>query len=512
VAGLVPSAAHADGIQHFEAPPTPTGVLVTPDAVVLPHLVPAGWLVIDWAHDPLVLRHANGTLAQKIVEHAVTAQVGVALGLFDRLELGLVIPAVVLVGPNVDGRGLATLAPGDIRVDGRLQLTSGNEGFQAALRLSSNLAPLAQLVPDARGLAGQSLPDGTLAAVLGWHGTDWKLLGELGANFRAPTPVATLTVGSEFVGSLGLEWAFVPHAVALDVDVHGRVAPTFLGSSRTQTPIEGDLALKGFVGPLVVVAGVGTGIVPGYGSPDVRVFVGVGIVPITGDRDGDGIPDDVDKCPDQPEDKDGFEDEDGCPDPDNDHDGIPDDKDACPNVAEDKDGWQDDDGCPDYDNDGDGIPDDKDACPNDPETVNGFEDEDGCPDDPKKGLVVVKRDSIELYDKIYFAVDSDRILQKSFELLDNVARVIHDHAEIPVISIEGHTDSDGGDDYNLDLSDRRSKSVRQYLVDKGIEPGRLRAQGFGESKPIADNSTDAGKAKNRRVEFRIVRPSTGDVK
>src|SRR5262249_25783383 len=95
------------------------------------------------------------------------------------------------------------------------------------------------------------------------------------------------------------------------------------------------------------------------------------------DTDGDGINDDVDKCPQEPEDKDGFQDDDGCPDSDNDSDGIPDAADKCPNEPEDKDGFQDDDGCPDPDNDGDGVPDAQDKCPDQPETKNGFQDEDG---------------------------------------------------------------------------------------------------------------------------------------
>ncbi len=103
------------------------------------------------------------------------------------------------------------------------------------------------------------------------------------------------------------------------------------------------------------------------------------------DNDGDGIVDTADRCPNQAEDKDGFQDEDGCPDPDNDGDGIPDTKDKCPNEPEDKDGFQDEDGCPDPDNDGDGIPDVKDKCPNEPEDKDGFQDEDGCPDPDNDG-------------------------------------------------------------------------------------------------------------------------------
>ena len=101
--------------------------------------------------------------------------------------------------------------------------------------------------------------------------------------------------------------------------------------------------------------------------------------PLVKDTDRDDIPDNVDKCPNEPEDKDGFQDDDGCPDPDNDNDGIVDAKDKCPLEAEDKDGFQDDDGCPDPDNDHDGIPDVDDACPNDPEDGKGKRPYDGCP-------------------------------------------------------------------------------------------------------------------------------------
>ena len=100
----------------------------------------------------------------------------------------------------------------------------------------------------------------------------------------------------------------------------------------------------------------------------------------TSDSDGDGIEDSKDKCPNEPEDFDGFQDDDGCPDPDNDHDGILDVNDKCPNVAEDIDGFEDADGCPDPDNDNDGILDVNDKCPNVAEDLDGFQDDDGCPD------------------------------------------------------------------------------------------------------------------------------------
>jgi outer membrane protein OmpA-like peptidoglycan-associated protein len=220
------------------------------------------------------------------------------------------------------------------------------------------------------------------------------------------------------------------------------------------------------------------------------------------DRDGDGIPDEIDKCPDEPEDFDGFEDEDGCPDPDNDHDGIPDKLDLCPNDPEDFDGFEDEDGCPDPDNDHDRIPDKLDKCPNEPETYNGFEDEDGCPD---KGLVIVQRGKLEILDKIYFETDKDVIKEQSFPLLDAIAATIKGHPEIALIEIQGHADERGDDEHNLDLTDRRAHSVMRAVEDRGVELGRLKARGYGETKPICTQHNEECWSKNRRVEFIILK-------
>ena len=145
-------------------------------------------------------------------------------------------------------------------------------------------------------------------------------------------------------------------------------------------------------------AGVGlTGVGPlnNVGAPDFRIFASFVFEPTVGDRDGDGIKDDVDKCPDQPEDFDDFEDRDGCPDPDNDQDGILDIDDRCPNTPENYNGLEDNDGCPEKaeeDRDGDGIPDSVDKCPDVPEDKDGFEDKDGCPDSDNDGDGVPDRD------------------------------------------------------------------------------------------------------------------------
>ena len=256
----------------------------------------------------------------------------------------------------------------------------------------------------------------------------------------------------------------------------------------------------------------------GYSGPDFEIlgslFINFGEIdkvhiystvirqPKNGDRDGDGIPDNIDKCPDQPEDKDGFQDEDGCPDLDNDGDGIPDALDKCPNEPEDKDGFQDEDGCPDPDNDGDGIPDTLDKCPNEPETFNNYQDADGCPDEVPAAV----KKFTGVIEGINFRTGSADILPGSFVLLDRAVKVLQDYPEVN-LEISGHTDSRGKADYNRDLSQRRADSVKTYFVQRGIASARLQAIGYGLTRPIADNKTQSGRATNRRTEFRLINPS-----
>ena len=247
-----------------------------------------------------------------------------------------------------------------------------------------------------------------------------------------------------------------------------------------------------------------------------------------GDLDGDGVPDNVDQCPRVPEDKDGFQDDDGCPDDDNDGDGIPDKADKCPNEPEDRDGFQDEDGCPEPDNDNDNIADKLDKCPLEPEDKDGFEDDDGCPDPdndkdgildaadkcpnesgappdgcPKKyNLVVVTQNKIELKQTVFFETGRANIRTISHPLLNEVAQALRDNPAIKV-EVQGHTDSQGSDAINLKLSQQRAQAVQVYLIKRGISSDRLAPKGYGESVPIADNRTAAGRSQNRRVEFVI---------
>ena len=216
------------------------------------------------------------------------------------------------------------------------------------------------------------------------------------------------------------------------------------------------------------------------------------------DSDGDGIIDKLDKCPAQPEDKDGFQDADGCPDPDNDGDGILDVNDKCPNEKEDMDGFQDADGCPDPDNDGDGILDINDKCPNEPETVNGYQDQDGCPD--KKPAVAVEQGKAIVLEGVNFDTGKATLKAESETPLNKVLSTLKDNPEIEV-EIRGYTDNQGEPEMNRDLSQRRADTVKAWLVERGIAAGRVQTRGFGPDNPVADNGTPEGRAQNRRIEF-----------
>ncbi len=379
----------------------------------------------------------------------------------------------------------------------------------------------------------------------------------LAPNDQPPTGVMTaaprtlIDVSHELTWSAGFAYRFV-RWVGVAAELYGLVP--LVTSSTTNNPFDAgkdftaDVA-GGFqlfpVKDISIGIGAGAGIISSaMRHEDFRVFGGVTWAPAEGkgavatggiDTDGDGIPDAQDLCPNEPEDKDGFDDEDGCPDPDNDQDGIPDKLDKCPNEPEDKDGFQDEDGCPEIDNDGDGIPDAQDKCPNDPEDKDGFQDDDGCPDldndgdgipdamdkcpnEPETfngvddtdgcpdsgGQVTIAGGKIELPENINFDTGSDKISGRSEALMERIAEKIKSNPQVKRIRIEGHTDDVGGAKKNQELSQARAESVRNYLIKKGVEPERLQAVGYGDTRPLDKRKTADARAKNRRVEFIIV--------
>ncbi|MFO0694752.1 MAG: OmpA family protein [Polyangiales bacterium] len=319
-------------------------------------------------------------------------------------------------------------------------------------------------------------------------------------------------------GAIGYEWS-VARPVQIGVFLRGLIA--FNGQGRSWVPDDNQYNAALFLG----VNGSFELIQHERAEP---VHEEPPLVPTPTDNDGDGILNEVDQCPEVPEDRDNYQDEDGCPDPDNDSDRVLDVDDRCPMEPEDLDGYEDQDGCPELDNDGDGVVDLEDRCPlqagvienrgcpdtdRDSDTVPDRAD--NCPDEPgppenhgcaQQQLVVIQGDRLEILEKVYFRTNSHIIDRRSNALLDNVAAVLNAHPEIQMIRIEGHTDSRGNAQRNLALSQRRANSVMQYLIRRGrVARTRLTAQGFGPNQPIYPNATtEAEYEANRRVEFRIV--------
>lgn len=239
----------------------------------------------------------------------------------------------------------------------------------------------------------------------------------------------------------------------------------------------------------------------------------VDVIPMVSDKDGDGVEDSKDKCPDQAgdvalhgcPDRDGDRVADiddhcpgvaghvryfGCPIPDKDKDGLNDENDKCPDIA----GVVRYNGCPVPDSDGDGVNDEEDRCPN----VKGNIANSGCPE--------IKKEIIEkltyAVKNIYFNSGSAQLQKASYKTLDEIAEVLKNNAEL-IVRFEGHTDNSGDAEMNLKLSEERANAVKMYIVDKGVSSERISSSGFGEQSPIADNKTVDGRKINRRVEIKL---------
>ncbi len=553
------------------APTTEDGFALTLPRT-LGHLRPGAQLVLDYAHQPLVLARANDNPDGAIVKHQLVAHVVAALGLGERFEVFVHAPITLAQkgdDPSIGGIRFpvpSSASFGDLTFGGTARLYGEDRGpFQLGL-----LAAVTVPSGSDKGLSGDGGVgvDGRLTAA--YHHEKWTLAANLGGRYRPAADYGTARLGSELLFGAGAYYRATENFMALaewygGSTARGRqfftsrgTASELLFGARYSTPIR-----------LVLGGGFGVGLTQAAGVPDARVLFSLGYPPprpplAPPDRDKDGVLDDVDACPDIPEDADGFQDEDGCPDPDNDQDGVADVKDACPldaedidgfededgcpdpdndgdgildaqdtcpNNAEDKDGFQDEDGCPDLDNDQDGILDDKDLCPNEPEDHDGFEDEDGCPDpdNDKDGVldvddncptvpgpahtkgcpsaVRIDRSQIRILERIEFETNRAEIRPESLGIISQVRSALEVNPQLRKIRIEGHTDSRGSNEKNMTLSQRRAESVMKYLIAEGIDPNRLEAKGWGEDHPLVPNDTPENMQTNRRVEFHIVDPA-----
>ena len=411
--------------------PSPVGshdLVVVEGTGVNGHLNPTVALVSDYGYSQLQVKDARTGAQVALLEHRLSADVVASISVLNRFAFWLGMPASFFQAAGVDDTfqplALPPFALGDVRLGGRWSILSMRRGPGLALSTSVT-APTGD--PAALNGAGGFTVRPQLNA--GWRfGDAGRVLVNVGYLVRPAQELLGLRVGNEVTLGAGGEVPLFLTGLSGLLEVNGRVsADPGITSSLATTPLETQVGLRYAVwAGHTVTGGAALGITPGYGTPLLRAFVGYAWTPQGVDGDGDGVPDDVDRCPeipededfhedgdgcpeeeptddsdgdgiadfakqdgdliDQcpelPEDKDGFEDDDGCPDTDHDGDGLDEDHDTCPNEPEDRDGFQDDDGCPDADNDSDGFMDAVDRCPNAAEVRNGFEDEDGCPDVP----------------------------------------------------------------------------------------------------------------------------------
>ncbi|MCU0690816.1 MAG: OmpA family protein [Polyangiaceae bacterium] len=416
--------------------------------------------VLNYGRNPLVVAR-DDEITRELVGGRLGIDLMASVTLAEPLALGVDLPLYLLQTGDQDPSGAGL---GDVRIVPKLRLLDDRESIGLALLAELRLPTH---TGDYSGGANNVVFVPRLALDHRWRsGLRFGL--NFGATIREKTTFYNVEAGSELLysGALGYRFGGNDGKVELGADLLGGFG---LGhSDESNRPLELFGYLKGNPSPeWEIFGGPGIGVLPGYGVPTYRAFFGVRFTPTSHDRDHDGISDDQDRCPDKPEDRDRFEDYDGCP--------------------------EDDD-------DSDGIPDATDECPDEKETINGFEDNDGCPDEgPAK--VIVEEGEIRILETIKFEKESSTIDRESYSILDQVALTMKANKQIKRVRVEGHTDDTGTREYNLQLSRERAASVRKYLVNKGVDKGRLSSEGFGPDRPRKKGTGNAARAENRRVEF-----------
>jgi|JI10StandDraft_1071094.scaffolds.fasta_scaffold05820_9 OOP family OmpA-OmpF porin len=451
-----------------------------------------------------------------VVERILAGDLSAAYGLNDRFQLGVSLPMTFQMSGDglmpttaaPDPAGLKISGTGDLRAE--LKMKAYQSGALGAAVAVGTTLPTS-FGSGGSKFIGDDLPTLRGRGMLQWTSPDGKLSAgaNLGLIFRKPRTIYASTVGQQLTWGAALSYRPVDR-FALIAETFGRTGLEGLDLDQSPMEVEGGTRINATQAVAVVVGG-GAGVVRGIGSPDLRLFVSLGYAPDTRDTDGDGVANNRDKCASAAEDKDGWEDGDGCPDDDNDGDRRDDAHDKCPDKSEDFDGFDDDDGCPETDNDGDGIidfddkcpmdPEDKaepfskdgcpadkndadqdgmmdtvDQCPADTEDKDGFEDEDGCPDPDQDGDGVADEDdqcALCAEDKDGFN-DADGCPE-----LDNDADGILDAADQcpnEMESINGFDDFDGCNDDGgallLEVSDERIGFVRNPTFDRrGLDRG-----------------------------------------
>jgi len=445
----------------------------------------------DYSRDPMELQVTNGPIPDQrlaLVHSQLTGHLTWSLGLWERLVIFMDVPYTFILGDNLSDEGAAFLEAiglgllipagsglGDLYLGARGVLYGTRQNiFQLAAQatLTTNTASASRPQQNYLGEPNRSPHIGGWFEVLGTFnaGELVRIPLNLGYKTGFTQDIPSLGIGNQLTFGAAVQVLLGQDRFMLTMEAFGRTAAasgTGFGG-RQESPVE---LLGGFKylhpkGFAVGAAGTG-GVTSGYGNPDCRLIGMLGYtmpekeVAAVVDTDGDGIVDELDACPNEP--------------------GPPANQ-----------------GCPDSDRDGDGVPDRIDNCPDEPGPVENQ----GCPEEQ---LVVIEESRLEVLDKIYFNTNSAQLQRRSHAVLDNVAAVLNAHPEIPMIRVEGYTDSTGPSAYNMRLSRRRAESVIRYLVEQGgVSQERLIPEGFGETRPLVpDAKTKMKLAQNRRVQFHL---------
>ena len=520
---------------YFRLAPDGDGVFMLQGDTVPLNLEFRGGLSLHYVHRPLTLVR-DGEILRDLIGPRFESHINAAAGLFDIIEVGLQAPFVLYQDAQYPGQKLGAV---DVAGIGSLAL------FAKVQALSEKNYPLGLAV-----FVPFYSPTGNREAYMGYDG--WgiaptvaitrrfapvMLALNLSYRLQPQTTINNVTDDDKLMAGLGTTVQISEELEAgVELLTMTRALSPFADAQEFQSEL--DLGAKYRIGHFRIIAGGGKGLSAGHMTPSFRIFAGLEYAyKPDPDRDGDGIVNLIDDCPDSPEDYDRFEDDDGCPEDDNDGDRFPDIEDRCPNDPEDLDWYQDEDGCPELDNDGDGVPDLKDLCPLQPEDMDDFQDRDGCPEDdndgdgivdaedkcpnetetfndykdedgcPDKKLAEFQREArrIQILDKIHFKFMSDELNPKSYELLDQIVQIFKDNPQVLFVQVEGHTDHTGKHRFNMDLSLKRAQAVVNYLSEKGIDLKRLKAKGYGSTRRIDYRIGPEANFNNRRVEFNILK-------
>ena len=551
-------------LDRYEPSPYGDELMGLPNAHVWGHLRPAIGAMFNGSYLPLVIEFRGEPVAN-IVQYQLMVHAMASVELFERLKLDINVPFTVSQdGEPWEDRSYRAVksgfAPNDIRVGARVEVLKQNGYWPSAALAFDVWLPAG----DQERYTSTGETRYAPSIVVSGDYEDFMWTSMLSRRFQSaysgnesPTPAdrAQDLLGSEVRFGVGGGPRFGDLLVSAEVFgsvvTQGVLHPQTDGSPPVN--LEAHLGARYDLGPLRLRLAGGPGLTRGAGTPTFRGVFSVGYVmevdktevwhrKATGygavgegdagsggtggvgsggtdgtggidgdggsgsgrvkvgpraDRDGDGVPDAADACPRKKGDPANTS-KPGCP-IDTDGDGAPDAQDACPKVPGARSSDAKEDGCP-PDTDGDGLRDPDDACPREAGKVTDDPKTTGCLE-----AVRVVGSQIVILQKVEFETNRALIKKDSESLLKPVAAVMRARPEIVRLAVEGHTDSTGSEQGNIELSQRRAVAVMLWLVDHKIDPRRLEARGFGPRRPIADNGTQKGRAANRRVQFEILK-------